>query len=156
MRLTVYADYALRVLMYVGLKEPGLATVSEISESYDISRNHLMKVVHQLGILGYLENIRGKGGGIHLAQPPSHINIGAVIRQVENDMALVQCFDIRTSRCRIEPACVLRPILGEALAAFFSVVDGYTLEDLIAPRRRLRRLLHQGRGTIGASPEAGL
>src|SRR5215475_9027792 len=123
MRLTLYADYALRVLIHVGLKEPSLTTIKEISESYNISRNHLMKVVHQLGILGYLENVRGKGGGVRLAQPPSQINIGAVIRQVESDMAPVQCFDTRASRCRIEPACVLKPILGEALGAFFSVVD---------------------------------
>ena len=156
MRLTVYTDYALRVLMHVGLKEPNVTTITEISESYNISRNHLMKVVHQLGILGYLENVRGKGGGVRLAQPPGQINIGAVIRQVENDMALVQCFDTRTPRCRIEPACVLKPILGEALGAFFSVVDRYTLEDLIAPQRRLKRLLHQGRGKTGTSPEVSL
>src|SRR5215475_2726357 len=152
MRLTVYTDYALRVLMHVGLKEPNVTTITEISESYNISRNHLMKVVHQLGILGYLENARGKGGGVRLAQSAGQINIGAVIRQVENDMALVQCFDTRASRCRIEPASVLKPILGEALAAFFSVVDGYTLEDLIAPQRRLKRLLRQGRGKTGTSP----
>ena len=154
MRLTVYADYSLRVVMYVGLKEPGLSTVKEISESYDISRNHLMKVVHQLRLLGYLKSVRGRSGGIRLAQPPSDINIGVVIRQVENDLALVQCFDARASRCRIEPACVLKPILGEALAAFFSVVDGYTLEDLIAPQRRLKRLLPPGRGEVGSAPEA--
>lgn len=154
MRLTVYADYSLRVLMYVGLKEPGLSTIKEISESYAISRNHLMKVVHQLGLLGYLESVRGRSGGIRLALPPSDINIGAVIREVENDLTLVECFDAGASRCRIEPACVLKPILGEALAAFFSVVDGYTLEGLIAPQRRLRRLLHQGRGAVAFSPEA--
>lgn len=154
MRLTVYADYSLRVLMYVGLKEPSLSTIKEISESYAISRNHLMKVVHQLGLLGYLESVRGRSGGIRLALPPSDINIGAVIRQVENDLALVECFDVGASRCRIEPACVLKPILGEALAAFFSVVDGHTLEDLIAPQWRLKRLLHQGCGAVASAPEA--
>lgn len=154
MRLTVYADYSLRVLTYVGLKEPNLSTVKEISESYAISRNHLMKVVHQLGLLGYLESVRGRNGGVRLALPPSDINIGAVIRQVENDLALVECFDAGASRCRIEPACMLKPILGEALAAFFSVVDGYTVQDLIAPHRRLERLLRQGRGEVGLTPEA--
>ena len=153
MRLTVYADYSLRVLMYVGLKEPNLSTIKEISESYAISRNHLMKVVHQLGLLGYLESVRGRSGGVHLALPPSDINIGAVIRQVEKDLALVECFDTAASQCRIEPACVLKPILGEALAAFFSVVDGYTLENLIAPQRRLKRLLRQGRSEVGSAPE---
>jgi Rrf2 family nitric oxide-sensitive transcriptional repressor len=144
MRLTAYADYALRVLMYVGLKEPSLATIREISESYDISRNHLMKVVHQLGLLGYLENVRGKGGGIRLARPPSGINIGEVICQVENDLALVQCFNSAAPRCRIEPACMLKPILGEARTAFVSVLERYTLADLIAPEQHLKQLLHQG------------
>jgi Rrf2 family nitric oxide-sensitive transcriptional repressor len=154
MRLTVYADYSLRVLIYVGLKPDGLATIAEISESYGISRNHLMKVVHQLGLLGYLANVRGRNGGIRLAKTPSAINIGEVVRQVEDDMALVQCFDSTASRCRIEPACVLRLALGEALAAFLGVLDGHTLEDLIAPRRRLKRLLQQGRSEAELPPES--
>lgn len=143
MRLTVYADYSLRVLIYVALKRDGLATITEISESYRISRNHLMKVVHRLGLLGYLENVRGRSGGIRLAKRPSAINIGEVLRQVEDDMALVPCFDPAAPQCRIEPACVLRSALGEALAAFLAVLDGRTLEDLIAPRRPLERLLQQ-------------
>ncbi len=155
MRLTVYTDYSLRVLVYVGLKESGLATVGEISESYGISRNHLTKVVHRLGLLGYLENVRGRKGGIRLARPPSAMNIGKLVRRLEEDMALVQCFDAASPRCRIERACVLRSTLREALAAFLGVLDGRTLEDLIAPRRPLQRLLHEGRGRAGASRSRG-
>jgi Rrf2 family nitric oxide-sensitive transcriptional repressor len=144
MRLTVYADYSLRVLIYVGLKEDGLATITEIADSYGISRNHLTKVVHRLGLLGYLDNVRGRKGGIRLAKPPRAIVIGKVVRQVEDDMALVQCFQAAVPQCRIEPVCVLRAALHEALAAFLAVLDSRTLEDLIAPRRPLKRLLRQG------------
>jgi Rrf2 family transcriptional regulator, nitric oxide-sensitive transcriptional repressor len=155
MRLTVYTDYSLRVLIYVGLKESGLATVGEISDSYGISRNHLTKVVHRLGLLGYLENVRGRKGGIRLAKPPRAINVGKLVRRLEEDMALVQCFDPMGSRCRIERACVLRSTLHEALAAFLAVLDSRTLEDLIAPRRPLQRLLQEERrGTGTARPRS--
>src|SRR5690554_2053385 len=127
MRLTLYTDYSLRVLMYLGLKRDGLATIAEVSESYGISRNHLMKIVHQLGLLGYVETVRGKGGGIRLARPAGAINLGEVVRRMEEDLALVQCFDPVAAKCRIESACVLRAVLGEALGAFLAVLDRYTL-----------------------------
>lgn len=146
MRLTLYTDYSLRVLMYLGLNRDGLATITEVAERYGISRNHLMKIVHQLGLLGYIETVRGKGGGIRLARSPGEINLGDVIRRTEEDMALVQCFDSGAPQCPIANACVLRSVLGEALDAFLSVLEGYTLEDLIAPRRRLARLLDLNRG----------
>jgi len=136
MRLTLYTDYSLRVLMYLGLKRDGLATIAEVSESYGISRNHLMKIVHQLGLLGYVETVRGKGGGIRLARPAGAINLGEVVRRMEEDLALVQCFDPVAAKCRIESACVLRSVLGEALGAF--------LADLIERPRALSRLLATG------------
>lgn len=151
MRLTLYTDYSLRVLMYLGLKRDGLATITEISERYGISRNHLMKIVHQLGLLGYIETIRGKGGGLRLAKPPESINLGDVVRRTEEDLALVQCFDSAAPKCRIESACVLRSVLGDALGAFLAVLDQYTLADLIGPRRSLARLLGTGRGRAAAS-----
>lgn len=144
MRLTLYTDYSLRVLMYLGLKRDGLATIAEVSESYGISRNHLMKIVHQLGLLGYVETVRGKGGGIRLARSPGAINLGEVVRRMEEDLALVQCFDPAATKCRIESACVLRGVLGEALGAFLAVLDRYTLADLIERPRALSRLLATG------------
>jgi Rrf2 family nitric oxide-sensitive transcriptional repressor len=144
MRLTLYTDYSLRVLMYLGLKRDGLATIAEVSESYGISRNHLMKIVHQLGLLGYVETVRGKGGGIRLARPAGAINLGEVVRRMEEDLALVQCFDPVAAKCRIESACVLRSVLGEALGAFLAVLDRYTLADLIERPRALSRLLATG------------
>lgn len=141
MRLTTFTDYCLRVLMYAGTKGDELATIDEIAASFDISRNHLMKVVFRLGQLGYLTTVRGKGGGMRLARDPAEINLGRLVRETEEDMALVECFDGPPGACRIEPACVLRKALGEALEAFLAVLDDYTLADLLAPRSALATLL---------------
>src|SRR6476469_9834606 len=91
MRLTVHSDYALRVLMYLAVKQDGLATIAGIAASYDISENHLMKVVHQLGVAGYVETVRGRGGGLRLAKPAETIGLAEVIRTTEPDMAIVSC-----------------------------------------------------------------
>lgn len=150
MQLTMFTDYALRVLIMVALKDGELATIPEISKRYAISRNHLMKVVHHLARTGYLATVRGKGGGIRLAKRPSEIRVGAVIRATEEHLDVVACFDpARKGQCAIEPACELKRALAEALDAFLGVMDGYTLADLIAPRARLRRLL-----AIGERPDA--
>lgn len=141
MRLTTYTDYALRVLMYVGLKEDRLTTITEISEAYGVSRNHLMKVVHELGVAGYLETIRGKNGGLRLAKPAETINIGRIVRECEENTVLVECFQKGGGDCRIEGACVLRKVLRNALHAFFKELDQYTLKDLIKPKRELENVL---------------
>lgn len=130
MRLTVYTDYSLRVLMYLAIPRTRLATISEIAGSYDVSRNHLMKVVYELGVAGYIETIRGQNGGMRLAKPPEAINLGEVIRRTEPDMALVPCFDPVNSVCVITPACKLRRALHRAREAFLAVLDEYTLADL--------------------------
>jgi Rrf2 family nitric oxide-sensitive transcriptional repressor len=141
MRLTVYTDYALRVLMYLALKDDGLATIAEIAESYAISKNHLMKVVHQLGVAGYVETVRGRQGGLRLAKPARDIVLGEIVRQTEPDMALVMCFPPVNASCVVGPCCVLRRALMEAGDAFLDVLDGYTLRDLVKPRSHLRALL---------------
>src|SRR3546814_14801879 len=114
MRLTLYTDYSLRVLMYLGLNRDGLVTITEVAERYGISRNHLMKIVHQLGLLGYIENYRGKGGGIRLARSRGEITLGEVLRRPKEDMALVQCFDYGRPLWPIANARVLRSVLGAA------------------------------------------
>jgi Rrf2 family nitric oxide-sensitive transcriptional repressor len=129
MRLTVYSDYALRSLIYIGLNEPRQARIAEISRAYGISENHLVKVVHHLGRIGLVKTSRGRGGGLHLARPADEIVIGEVVRRTEEDLALVECF--ANGDCAITGACQLRGILGEALAAFLAVLDRYTLADLI-------------------------
>jgi Rrf2 family transcriptional regulator, nitric oxide-sensitive transcriptional repressor len=141
MRLTVYTDYALRMLMYLALKEDQLATIAEIAESYDISKNHLMKVAHQLGVAGYVDTVRGRGGGLRLAKPIQAIVLGEVVRYTEPDMAIVPCFEPVNAPCAIQPCCVLKRALKKARDAFVEVLDGYTLSDLVQPQARLTSLL---------------
>ena len=131
MRLTHLSDYSLRVLMYAGAVPRRLVTIQEIAKAYGISENHLMKVVHGLARQGYIETVRGRGGGIRLARPASEITVGSVIRAMEDDFALVECF--RTDNtCRITPVCRLRRALQQALEAYFEVLDNWTLAELVA------------------------
>ena len=141
MRLTTYTDYGLRLLMYVVSKDGDLATIQEVAEAYGISKNHLMKVAHNLGLLGYLETIRGRGGGLKLARRPERIGLGEVIRRMESDFVMVECFEAGESACRITRACRLKGILGEALRAYLAVLDKYTLADLAGDNAALTKLL---------------
>lgn len=132
MRLTTFSDYAFRVLMYLGGVPAGrLATIDEIAAAYRISPNHLMKVVHYLAQEGYVETVRGKGGGMRLARSPQAINVGGVLRATEDGFALVECMEEKGGDCRIARACVLKGALAEARDAFLAVLDRYTLADLV-------------------------
>jgi Rrf2 family transcriptional regulator, nitric oxide-sensitive transcriptional repressor len=141
MRLTVYTDYALRLLMYLALKDDGLATIEEIAQSYGISKNHLMKVAHQLGVAGYVDTVRGRRGGLRLAKPAKAIGLGEVVRHTEPDMAIVMCFEPVNAECAILPYCVLRKALEHARTAFVKALDDYTLSDLVKPRESLQTML---------------
>ena len=141
MRLTRFTDYALRTLIYVGVRHPELCSIKDVGERYGVSQNHLTKIVHGLGRAGYLETVRGRGGGIRLGMEPSQINIGEVVRRTEPDFQIVECFGPETGTCCIEPVCALGPILEEAMAQFMSVLDRHTLEDLIASKKLLAELL---------------
>lgn len=158
MRLTVYSDYALRMLIYLAARADGLATIAEVARSYGISEHHLTKVAHQLGRLGYIATVRGKGGGLRLARPAGEIRLGEVVRQTEPDMALVPCFGTAEAPagapCPIVPACGLRGVLGEAMQAFLAVLDRYTLADLTRQRAGLRTLLGLDAGLPPAGPPA--
>ncbi len=140
-RLTVYTDYSLRVLMFLALKGDKLATIAEIARAYGISKNHLMKVAYQLSLAGYVETVRGKGGGLRLARRPQDIVLGEVVRRTEPDMALVPCFAPDDASCAIFPSCALRGALSHARDAFLAVLDAYSLADLVRPRAPLQKLL---------------
>ena len=141
MRMTAFSDYSLRVLIYLGVHDERLATIGDIAAAYGISGNHLMKVFHYLAQSGYVETVRGKGGGMRLARAPESINIGELVRVTEETLKLVECFDREASNCRIESACVLRGVVGRALEAFFGVLDRCTLADLLAPKPKLLQAL---------------
>ena len=140
MRLTLGTDYALRTLIYVGTKGERLSTIAEIAESFGVSKTHLMKVVNKLGQQGYIDTVRGKGGGIRLRRPPVEIRVGAIVRETEEDLAVVGCL-AESGFCRIEGCCVLREALRQATVAFLRTLDGYTLADLLAPGAVLVRSL---------------
>lgn len=141
MRLTTFSDYTLRVLIYLAVQDNRVSTIAEIAEAYNVSKNHLMKVVHHLAGQGYVETTRGKGGGVRLRQSADSISIGEVLRQTESDSALVECFRDGESDCRIEPACLLRGAFHQAQEAFYKVMDGYTLAQIATNRDRLQTLL---------------
>jgi Rrf2 family nitric oxide-sensitive transcriptional repressor len=158
MRLTAYTDFSLRVLMHIALHPERRFTIAEIASSYGISKNHLMKVVYELGLAGYVETVRGKNGGLRLARPPQDIVLGEVVRRTEPDMNLVPCFEGLEGACVIAPACKLRRALHEARSAFEAVLDGYTLADLVENRAPLQALLSRGglgEADKGAPPALG-
>jgi Rrf2 family nitric oxide-sensitive transcriptional repressor len=136
MKLTRYTDYALRVVIHLGVHDQGLESISEIARAYHISHNHLMKVVQDLGNAGYVETVRGRSGGIRLARPPAEIKVGQLVRHTEQDFELVDC-----SSCTIAPGCTLKGVLVEATRAFLAVLDGYTIADFLHRPEQLRELL---------------
>ena len=139
MQLTRHTDYALRTLIQVALMPEGeRLSVTEVTETYDLSRSHVMKIVQKLGHEGFLRNIRGKGGGIELGMHPEDINIGAVVRAMEANLQVIDC---SLPYCRLLPECRLTGIFGEAMKAFLNVIDQYTLSDLLDNRDELVKLL---------------
>ncbi|MGY0694194.1 RrF2 family transcriptional regulator [Virgibacillus sp. FSP13] len=143
MNLKKYTDYALRVLIFTSMKhDKELASIKEISETFSISQHHLGKIVHELNKLNLLNTVRGRNGGIRLAKNPEEINVGEVVRKLEDNFHLMECFDNATNQCVITPACKLKHVLNEALQAFLHVLDQYTLKDLIANDKYLIRLMN--------------
>jgi len=143
MRFTLYTDYALRVLLYLGKRQDGLATVAEISRVYQISEHHLTKVVHNLGRDGYIQTIRGRNGGIRLAASPEDILIGDVVRRYEENFTLVDCLGSGPVTCPIVGACGLTSLFGDALEAFMHVLNEKSLADILAGSRTLGQRLKE-------------
>ena len=141
MRLTLYTDYAVRMLMFVALRDGQRGTIRDIAAAYGISRNHLMKVAHNLQREGYLTTTRGKGGGLQLALLPGQIRIGTLVRTMEPDFMMAECFG-PCNACVITPHCQIKYVLDDALRAFLAKLDEYTLEDVTSPRaQKLRQNL---------------
>lgn len=141
MKLTTFTDYSLRVLLYLTARPERRATIAEIAQAFDVSEHHLTKVVHFLGRHGWLATVRGKGGGLGLAAAPSDIVVGRVVRATEGEARPAECFGAAPVHCRIERVCRLRGVLADAVQAFYGVLDGVTLADLVDDRAALAPLL---------------
>lgn len=141
MKLTTFSDYTLRVLMFLAAARDRLATIPEIAAAYEISENHLMKVVHQLARQGVIESVRGKGGGIRLAHTPDKIRLGQIVRNSEGSAPIVECLSGQPVICKIAPACRLTPILIRSFEALYNTLDQYTLADLVPDDAQLSHLL---------------
>jgi len=133
MQLTLFSDYSLRILLYLTAHRGRRVALREISGSYGISQHHLVKVVQRLIEEGWVESVRGRGGGLSLARQPHEINVAAVVRVTEPNLNLVECFDSRTNTCPIDAACGLKKVLMRAQDAFFTELEQYSLADF-APR----------------------
>lgn len=145
MQLSVYSDYAVRVLIQTALCQPERTTVAAVAETFGISRHHLVKVVHDLGRNGYLATQRGVGGGFTLGRAPESIRLGDIVRLGEESDTVMDCREDGNRLCRLQPVCQLKKILDEAAGAFFAVLDDYTLADLIQRPARMRDALGIGR-----------
>jgi len=141
MKLTTFTDYSLRVLIYLAVQPGQRATIAQIAAAFDVSENHLVKVVHSLGKQGWLNNVRGKGGGMQLARAAQDIVVGDVVRSTEGMGTLAECFKEHGGDCSIAPQCRLRDVLDEALASFYETLDRYTLADLVQNRQQLAKVL---------------
>lgn len=138
MQLTSFTDYGLRALIFMAALPAGrMTSITEVTEAYGVSRNHMVKIINQLSRAGYIAAVRGKNGGIRLGKPAREIVIGQVVRDME-PLQLVNC---HSDFCHITPACRLKNALHEAVQHFLTVLDGYTLADLVADNHPLYQLL---------------
>lgn len=131
MHLTHYTDYSLRALIFLSVQPDTKVSIQDVADFFEISKDHLVKVVHNLSRLGYIESIRGRNGGIKLAKPPEEINVGEVVRHVEPHFHLVDCMNSEADHCKVVPVCRLKSILQDALEQFTKVLDQYSLADLV-------------------------
>tara|TARA_B110000093_G_C12938493_1_gene396947 strand:- start:535 stop:960 length:426 start_codon:yes stop_codon:yes gene_type:complete len=138
MQLTKYTDLSLRVLMHLALQRDAISRIKDIAESYNVSRNHLVKVVHNLSTLGYIHSTQGRNGGIRLAVSPDDIVVGDIVRAVEPSLCLIDC---ESQQCPISSACLLKEALDEAMSTFLKTLDGYTVSDLVRNKPQLLKLI---------------
>ncbi|WP_437610163.1 nitric oxide-sensing transcriptional repressor NsrR [Erwinia sp. V71] len=138
MQLTSFTDYGLRALIYMAsLPDDRMTSITEVSETYNVSRNHMVKIINQLSRCGYVAAVRGKNGGIRLGKPAEEIVIGQVVREME-PLQLVNCSH---EFCHITSACRLKQALYDAVQCFLRELDKYTLADLVEDNHPLYKLL---------------
>jgi len=140
MQLSGFTDYALRVLIYAAVHRRRRCLTADVASAFGLSHHHIVKVVNELGHLGYLETTRGRAGGFRLARAPQLIRVGDVVRRTEGTLALVECFDRATSTCPLARACGLKGALADAFEAFFTTLNRYSLADLVAEPRWVARV----------------
>jgi len=141
MQLTLHTDYALRVLIYLSTQPDKVVTIDEITDYYDVSRNHLVKVVHNLSSKGFIHTSRGKHGGMQLARKPEEISLGDVVRQIEANFDIVECFSSANKTCRVLPICKLKSVLQQASEQFLVFLDQYSLADAVKTNSDIKRVL---------------
>lgn len=141
MRLSLHTDYALRALIYLASMREEATTAAAIAGSYRISKNHLIKVLQRLRDLGYVETVRGRGGGVRLAVDPATVRLGDVVRKTEELGEVVECFNPETNTCPIAAVCLLPRRLGEATQAFLAVLDRYTVAEVSSNRQAIAGIL---------------
>lgn len=140
MRLTAYTDYSLRTLIFLAMNREQLVTIQQIADVHGIAKNHLTKVVHRLGTLGYIDTVRGRNGGLRLGREPAEINIGEVVSHTETDFYMAPCFDDVAAGCMYSSACALKGVLGKATAAFLDVLGSVTLEQMVLKEERTSKV----------------
>jgi len=148
MKLTQYSDLGLRLLMYLALRHGESATIQEVSERFAVSRNHMVKISHQLTREGLIESTRGRNGGVRLARAPDTISVEQALRATEDNFDLVECMGGTKNYCVISGACKLSGVFDEALAAFFAVLRQTSLADLVKDGKLIEKLLLPRPGEI--------
>ena len=149
MKLTSYTNYALRSLQFAALHAPDLVRVDDVVRVHGLARPHIVKIVHALGQAGYLETVRGRGGGFRLARPADQINVGAVVRLMEGPLDIVECFNPEQNTCPLIGICRLSRALQTATQAFLAVLDDISIADIAANRGALLDRIAQRAGALG-------
>lgn len=140
MKLTSQTSYAIRMLMYCHSKGE-LATVKEVAKFYGLPERFLFKILLSLNAAGYMETLRGRNGGIRLARPADQIRLGDVIRDIEENFELAECFQAEGSDCPLVTSCGMNEALNRALAGFFDILNEYTIADLARNNHNINVLM---------------
>lgn len=133
MRLTSFTDYGLRMLMRMASTPERAYSTAVLAEEFGLSRNHLSKIMQRLSRGGIVKTRRGGNGGAMLARLPHAIRLGDVVRLLEEDQPLVECFQTTTNTCSLDGRCRLKARLRAAETAFLTDLNQATLADVALP-----------------------